>query len=63
MCGATLIQREDDKAEIVENRLKVYHENTEPLIAFYAAKGLLRTVSSDGPIEEVSKEIFRTIES
>ena len=47
----------------MENRLRVYHENTEPLIAYYANKGLLRTVSSDGPIEEVSKEIFRTIES
>mgnify|MGYP002555332905 CR=1 FL=1 len=47
MCGATLIQREDDKAEIVENRLKVYHEKTAPLVAYYEEQGLLHPHRSE----------------
>ena len=43
-CGADLILRDDDKPETVLNRLKVYHEQTQPLIDFYTKKGVIAEV-------------------
>jgi adenylate kinase len=48
-CGKELIQRADDKPETIENRLSVYRKDTEPLIAYYENKGLLKRV----PCEEI----------
>jgi adenylate kinase len=48
-CGKELIQRADDKPETIENRLSVYRKDTEPLIEFYEAKGLLKRV----PCEDI----------
>ena len=45
-CGGRLIQRKDDTPETVRERLKVYHAETEPLVGFYAQRGLLRSVQS-----------------
>ena len=45
-CGGRLIQRKDDTPETVRERLKVYHKETEPLVDFYAQRGLLRSVRS-----------------
>ena len=45
-CGGKLIQRKDDTPETVRERLKVYHNETEPLVDFYAQRGLLRSVQS-----------------
>ncbi len=42
--GSRLIQRDDDKPEVVSNRLRVYHEKTEPLIDYYDAQGLMRRI-------------------
>ncbi len=56
-CGGTLYQRDDDKAETVENRLKVYEKQTQPLIDYYKAKGLLLVINGDQSVEDVSKEI------
>lgn len=56
-CGSELILRDDDKPETVLNRLKVYHEQTQPLIDFYNEKGVLRTV--DGTVE--MKDVFAAI--
>lgn len=50
-CGEALIQRKDDSAETIQNRLNVYAAQTAPLIAYYQAKGLLRTVDCMGTIE------------
>lgn len=47
LCGGALIQRDDDQLETVRIRLQVYHEETEPLVAFYRASGLLATVNGD----------------
>lgn len=52
-CGAALVLRDDDKPETVKNRLSVYHGQTQPLIAYYAEKGILRTVDGTLPMEEV----------
>lgn len=43
-CGAPLFVRDDDNEETVANRLRVYHEQTEPLIKYYTEQGILRTV-------------------
>lgn len=56
-CGSELVLREDDKPETVLNRLKVYHDQTQPLIDFYTAKGVLRSV--DGTVD--MKDVFKAI--
>lgn len=48
-CGKELILRDDDKEETVKNRLKVYHEQTQPLIEFYNHKNILKSV--DGTMD------------
>ena len=49
-CGSALVVRKDDNPDTVRDRLVVYHRETEPLVAFYEAKGLLRRIDGDqGP--------------
>ena len=43
--GAALIQRQDDCEETIRERLRVYHETTEPIAAFYAEQGILKDVA------------------
>ena len=52
--GEDLIQREDDKAEVIKRRLEVYAEQTEPIISFYRNEGLLITISATGPVNEIT---------
>jgi adenylate kinase len=59
--GEPLIQREDDKEEAILNRLKVYEEQTAPLIAYYEKLGLLRTVDSSKAPEVVLEEFLSLI--
>ena len=61
--GTPLIQRDDDKAETVLNRLAVYHQKTAPLIDHYRAAGLLKNIGGGLSLEEISEEIFRTLEA
>ena len=56
-CGGELYQREDDKPETVRARLKVYHQQTSPLIDFYRQFGLLTEVDGSGDIEKVSSAL------
>ena len=56
-CGSDLIIRDDDKPETVQNRLSVYHEQTQPLIDFYEKQGVLRTV--DGTVD--MSDVFAAI--
>ena len=60
-CGETLVQREDDKAETVLNRLEVYHAQTAPLIGYYEKKGLLHAVAGDQGIEGTFKAIMNAL--
>lgn len=57
LCSADLIQRDDDKAETVKKRLDVYHEQTEPLIAYYKEQGKLVDVDGVGAVEEVRDRV------
>lgn len=58
-----LIQRDDDKPETVLNRLKVYHQKTAPLIDYYRSEGMLVNITGSGSLEEISAEIFETLEA
>jgi adenylate kinase len=53
-CGGALIQREDDKAEVIKHRLNVYAEQTAPIINFYRNEGLLITINASGPVSEIT---------
>jgi len=59
--GAKLIQRDDDKAETVERRIRVYMDQTSPLIEYYRGKNLLIEVDGTQGIDDVSKEILIAI--
>ena len=61
-CGSELILRNDDKPETVLNRLKVYHEQTQPLIDYYKGFGKLRTVDGTKPLGEVFESIVKILE-
>lgn len=52
-CGGALFQRPDDKEETVRNRLKVYEEQTKPLVDYYTKKGILKKVSGDLGVDEL----------
>lgn len=52
-CGKELVLRDDDKQETVANRLKVYHEQTQPLIEYYNKKNVLKTVDGTADMQEV----------
>ena len=53
-CGGTLVQRKDDQPETVKERLAVYHEQTEPLKAYYAKSGKLVTVKGQERVEDTT---------
>jgi len=57
VCGGELYQRDDDKAETIKNRLKVYNEQTAPLLKFYKAMGLITEVSGDMEVNALFKEL------
>jgi adenylate kinase len=59
--GSELIVRDDDKPEVIRKRLETYHEKTEPLVAYYDDRSLLRRIDGERPPEEVSEEIRRTM--
>jgi adenylate kinase len=61
-CGEQLVQRADDKAETVLERLNVYHAQTEPLIAFYRAKGKLRVVEGQEEIADTTALTLKALE-
>lgn len=52
-CGEKLILRDDDKPETVQNRLTVYHEQTQPLIDYYAKQGIMKEVDGTQDMEDV----------
>ncbi len=62
VCGAELILRDDDKPETVLKRLNVYHEQTQPLIEYYAAKSVLRTVDGTKDPETAFSDIVKIVE-
>lgn len=62
-CGGTLERRKDDDPATLERRLEEYAEKTEPLVAFYADRGLLRQISADQPAPEVFAAIAAALDA
>jgi adenylate kinase len=60
-CSETLVQRSDDQREAIETRLKVYEEQTAPLIGFYETKNILSHVDSAGPVESVYQSLMNVL--
>ncbi len=60
-CGQSLVLRDDDKPETVKNRLRVYQEQTQPLIDFYGEKGVLRNVDGTQDMQDVFQAIVEIL--
>jgi adenylate kinase len=60
-CGDHLFQRDDDKEQTIRHRLRVYRDQTEPLIAYYNTMGLLRRIDGHGTIEEIARRIHHAL--
>jgi adenylate kinase len=59
--GSRLVQRDDDKPEVIKNRLEVYHEKTKPLIDYFDKQGLMRRIDGTRPAPEVHDHIRAVI--
>ena len=62
-CGGKLVIRKDDQPETVLDRLKAYHEQTEPLVEFYRTRGKLAAIPCCPSIEETTAEIMKALEA
>lgn len=60
-CGGELYQRDDDSEETVRKRLEVYHTQTEPIIDYYKAQGLVVTISALGKVEDVTERAMEAL--
>ena len=59
--GEKLVQREDDKEEIVQSRLNTYHELTEPLVRYYQKQGIIKAIDGSDSPENIYTEIKQTL--
>ncbi len=57
ICDGKLIQRDDDAPDVIRKRLRVYYENTQPLIEYYQKRKLYQSVNGEGNVEVVFNEI------
>lgn len=62
-CSRKLIQRDDDKPEVIRKRFQVFHKQTEPLLSYYEEKGILRKVDGSLAPEKVYALVKKEIES
>jgi adenylate kinase len=60
-CGGRLVRRPDDEPETVKERLEIYHRETEPIISFYAERGLLKAVDCTSDVEGTLQTILRAL--
>ena len=60
-CGGTLVTRKDDAPDTVAKRLAVYHEQTEPLVDFYRASGVMTSIEATQGMDRVTEEILAAI--
>ena len=59
--GGELLKRKDDNEEIIRNRLKVYRDQTEPLVDFYKSENKLKVINAEGSMDEVYQSLLATI--
>lgn len=62
-CGGKLIQRQDDKPEVIRQRISIYEEQTKPLISYFQREGKLIEIDGEPPIAAVEKEIWEKIKN
>jgi adenylate kinase len=62
-CSGELYQRDDDKEETIKNRLKVYWQQTSPLIDYFKKQGLLEELNGDQPIEDIQNILVKAIKN
>ena len=60
-CAGSLVQRSDDNESTIKNRLKVYNEQTSPLIQHYTSKGILYSIDGSKPLKDSSGEILKLV--
>lgn len=60
-CGADLIQRADDNPETIQNRLNIYHSETEPIKEYYAKLGLLVCAKGEEELEDTTKNVLEAL--
>lgn len=63
VCGSELVQRKDDREEVVRERLRVYREQTEPVIEFYQSKGRYTAVDGSKEVEAVFQDLTKVLKS
>lgn len=61
ICGSSLLQLKDDTKEVITQRVKLYHQQSEGLIQYYMAKGILKEINGRQPIEKVRLDICRAL--
>ncbi len=61
-CGAKLIQREDDREEVIRKRLSVYREQTAPLVEYYSKRDILVKLDASRPIEEIHRRLLEILD-
>ncbi len=61
-CGAKLIQREDDREEVIRKRLSVYREQTAPLVEYYSERDILVKLDASRPIEEIHRRLLEILD-
>ncbi|MHB9155877.1 MAG: adenylate kinase [Endomicrobiales bacterium] len=61
-CKGKVVQRADDNPDTIRNRMRVYNEQTSPLVDYYVAKGVVHKVEGARPVEEVFKSLCEVIE-
>lgn len=62
LCGADLIIRKDDEPQVVLDRLKVYHEQTEPLIEYYSKQGKVKVVEGQDSVDDTKRLTLKALE-
>ncbi len=60
-CGGELFQREDDREEVIRNRLSVYEQETHPLVKYYEGRHLLHSVVGTGSMDEIFDRILKVV--
>lgn len=60
-CGEELFQRDDDQEETIRHRLRVYAEQTAPLVDYYRQRGILHAISASGPVDQVTERATGTL--
>jgi len=62
-CGGELYQRDDDKPQVIEERLRVYNRDTAPLVDFYGAQGKVVGIDATGPVEDITTRALDALRS